>query len=223
MMADQKKTSTRKSQARKKPARTLIPDAGRGDIVPAHEAAPARRTRTRRPEAAPKRADATGVASLFDAQLPADMRAAIEAAEAIAPASGSLALPALPETGAVPAAQLLETGAAQARETYVQARAAGESLRQAMAETAQATTLGALEVNGRMMEALRAQSDVAFDLWRAALRTNSLSDAISLQATGARQVYETAANHWADVAESTRRWLGATVRPFQATWPDRTR
>jgi hypothetical protein len=114
-----------------------------------------------------------------------------------------------------PATRLMEIGAEQAREAYARAQATTASLREAMAETASATTRGALEVNGKVIDAWRAQSDAALDLLHSTLRATSLSDAIRLQTSGARQVYETAATHWKDVAESTTRWFGAAVKPMQ--------
>jgi hypothetical protein len=219
-MAVQKKTSSHKGATRKKAAKATAPKSAPAATVAARTAAPARKAATRRSKAATPPTEQIGIASLFDVQLPQEMRAAIEAAESVSPMAASLTLP---DSVAAPAAQLLEAGAAQARQTFKQARTTSESLRQAMAETAQATTLGALEVNAKVMEALQAQSDAALDLWRTALQANSLSDAISLQTSGARQVYETASSHWADVAESARRWFGATVKPLQAPWSEPSR
>jgi hypothetical protein len=116
----------------------------------------------------------------------------------------------------VPAARLMEAGAERAREAYAHAQATGEHFRQAVGETAMVTTRGALEVNGKILDALRAQSDAAFDLWRQALSASSFSEAVRLQTRGARQVYETAATHWKDVAETTTRWLGSTVMPIRS-------
>jgi hypothetical protein len=120
------------------------------------------------------------------------------------------------ETIVAPATRLMETGADQAREAYARARATSEQIRQTMTETATATTCGALEINGKVLDAWRAQSDVTIALWRQALAAGSVSEVIVLQANGARQIYETAATHWKDVAETTTRWIGASVKPLQA-------
>jgi hypothetical protein len=120
------------------------------------------------------------------------------------------------ETIVAPATRLMETGADQAREAYARARATSEQIRQTMTETATATTRGALEINSKVLDAWRAQSDVTIALWRQALAAGSVSEAIVLQANGARQIYETAATHWKDVAETTTRWIGASVKPLQA-------
>ena len=87
----------------------------------------------------------------------------------------------------------------------------------------EASTRGALELNGKVLDAVRAQSDATFELWRSTLTAGSFSEAVRAQASGARQLYETTATHWRDVAETTTRWLGSTVKPIQAAWTDRGR
>jgi hypothetical protein len=113
------------------------------------------------------------------------------------------------------------TGADQARDTFERSQAASASFHHAVAETAAATTRGALEVNAKVLEALRAQSDAALDLWRSALTAESFSEAVRVQTSGARQAYDSVAHHWKDVAETTNRWLGAAMRPLQSALSDR--
>ena len=212
-MADQKKKPTRKSPARRKSAKVAATEAVQVAAAGSPRSASAPRTGARRPKA-----PLAGAASLFDAHFPKEVRDAIEAAETKPRAAGAPIARALSDTAAASTAHVIEASAAQSRESVDRARIAGGDLRLVVAETAQATTLGAMEVNGKVLDALRAQSDVALDLWRAALKTNSVSDAIALQASGTRQAYEIAARNWTDVAESARRWFGATVKPFQTAW-----
>ena len=82
-----------------------------------------------------------------------------------------------------PASRLLEAGAEQAREVYARTRVTSDTFRNAMTETANLTTRGALEVNGKVIDALRGQSDAAFDLWRSTLTAGSLSEAIVIAFT----------------------------------------
>jgi hypothetical protein len=109
----------------------------------------------------------------------------------------------------------------QAREAYERGQAATASFRHAVAETAAATTKGVLEVNAKVLDALRAQSDAALDLWRSALAAESFSEAVRVQTSGARQAYDSVAHHWKDVAETTNRWFGAAMRPIQSALSDR--
>lgn len=126
-------------------------------------------------------------------------------------------------TIAAPATRLVEVGADRAREAYTRAKATSERIHQTLTETAAVTTRGALEINGKVLEAWGAQSDAAFALWRQALGTGSLSEAVLLQANGARRIYETAATHWKDVAETTTRWLGDSVKPLRAALTNEAR
>jgi len=123
-----------------------------------------------------------------------------------------------PDQVVAPVASLMEAGAEQARQAYARAQATTEALRQAVTESATVTSRGALEINGKVIEALRAQSDAAFDLWRSALSAGSVSEAIRVQTSGTRHVYETTASQWKDIAETAGRWFSATVRPMQSVW-----
>jgi hypothetical protein len=149
----------------------------------------------------PKPAEAATTKAVLGLQAPAP--SAPKAAPAVAP---------------VPVAAVLQSGADQAREAYARVKATTETLRQAAAESATATSRGVVEVNGKLIDAMRAQSDAAFELWRSALSATSVSEAIRIQTTGARQVYETAASQWKDIAETTGRWLAASVKPIQSAW-----
>jgi hypothetical protein len=96
-----------------------------------------------------------------------------------------------------------------------------EILRAAMRDAAKASTRGALEVNGKVIEALRIQSEVALDLWQSTLKAGSVPEAMRLQTTGMRTAYETAAAQWKDIAATTTRWFGQSVEPIQAVWTHR--
>lgn len=98
--------------------------------------------------------------------------------------------------------------------------APGESLRRAVAESATVTTRGALEVNSKLLEAFRAQSDVTLNVWRSVAACSSLSEAMRLQAVGARQAYETAAEHWKDIAETAGLWFNRSVEPIRSAWSE---
>jgi len=104
---------------------------------------------------------------------------------------------------------------------YATAQAASASLRRVVAEATAATTSGALEVNDKVLDAWRAQSDAILDVWRAALAADTLSDAARLQATGAREAYAAAASHWKDVAETTTRWFEDALKPFRSALTSR--
>jgi hypothetical protein len=114
-----------------------------------------------------------------------------------------------PSAQVAPAAQVAEAG----RLSSVQER--GEVLRQAVTEAVAVTAKGALEVNGKIIEALTAQSDAALELWRSALTASHLSEAIRVQANGTRQAYEDASVQLRGIAETTAHWFNKSIEPLQ--------
>jgi hypothetical protein len=243
MMADPKKAapSAKKNPAKAHEPQAGTPKAGKSAAASGSKNASAPRAATKAAASALAKVTAnvapkgTHKPAGVDPDLPAaeamkGLEAAVEAAKPIeatlaAPVAAAVAsvqsvLEATPQSGdmAAPAARLLEAGAERAREAYVRAQATGEHLRQAATKTAATTTRGALEVNGKVIDALRAQSDVAFDVWRSTLSAGSFSEAIRLQTSGVRQVYETTASHWKEVAQATARWFGESIKPFQAAF-----
>ena len=130
----------------------------------------------------------------------------------------------MPSAGVIPTAEAalapfsaaLESGAEQARNVIGRARDTRESLQQAVTHSATAAAHGMLELNGKVIDLLRAQSDAAFELWRSALTAGSLSEAVRVQTSGLRQAYEATATHAKDVAETATRAIGDTVKPLQS-------
>lgn len=225
-MTDQKKTAPASASAKK--AATRVKAAAKSESkaaevkaaqmeLPEAKVSPVKAASEVKVEKAPAAAETARTVQAV--AKPDPIAAAVARVAAPSPKVSAAAVPpaALPASDLVaPATRLMEIGAEQAREVYARAQATTASLREAMAETASATTRGALEVNGKVIDAWRAQSDAALDLFQSTLRATSLSDAIRLQTSGARQVYETAATHWKDVAESTTRWLGSAVKLMQS-------
>ncbi len=96
------------------------------------------------------------------------------------------------------------------------AREHGDALRQAVRAAASVSAQGALEVNGKIIDALQSQSHVALDLWRTAIGTTSLPQALQAQTSATRQAYETASAQWRDIAETTARWMTRSFEPLQS-------
>lgn len=119
-----------------------------------------------------------------------------------------------PEALAKPVAAVLEAGTAGARTFYAKAQETGATLRDAMTQSATATSRGLVELNGQMFALVRAQSDATFGFWRAALAATTVSEAIRVQTSGARQAYEASATHWKAIAETAGRTAEAALRPM---------
>lgn len=134
-----------------------------------------------------------------------------------APAAKPLAAKPLPVTKPLPIAKTLPTAKpldAGALLSSVQER--GEALRKAVGEAVAVSAKGALEVNDKIIEAINAQHQVTLDLWRAAMTSPDLPQALRSHASATRQAYETASAQWKDVAEATARWMSRSFEPIQS-------
>ena len=158
-----------------------------------------------------KKASAKGAKSVKSARSPqkADLvemaAAAADMADTIAdaaPVPQALALPSQPDAGA---------GA-----LFSNVRQQGDAFRQAVREAVSVSAQGALEVNDKIIDALQSQSHAALDLWRTAIGTTSLPQALQAQTSATRQAYETASTQWRDIAETTARWMTRSFEPLQS-------
>jgi hypothetical protein len=131
------------------------------------------------------------------------VHAAAETAQSLVEASPAPQSPA-------PMVQPIEVGA-----ILSSARKQGDALRQAISESAATSAKGALEVNGKIIEAFSVQSNAALDLWRSAIKPSSLPEAFQAQSSATRQAYETASKQWKDIAETTALWFTRSLEPLQ--------
>lgn len=131
-------------------------------------------------------------------------------------AFSAVGIPALPTPEAViaPIQKAMEAGAESARGAYASARETNEALGQACFESAAATSRGLVALNAQLLDLMRAQSDLSFSLMRSTLAAPSLSEAVRLQTSGARQAYETTATHLKAIAETTTRIVGEASKPL---------
>ncbi|NBJ12543.1 hypothetical protein [Microvirga arsenatis] len=106
----------------------------------------------------------------------------------------------------------------EAAALFASARKQSDALRKAMGETVAASAKGALEVNGKIIDALTVQSDVAVDLWRSALNPSPLPEAIKAHSHATRVAYETASAQWKDIAETTALWFTRSLEPLQSAF-----
>jgi hypothetical protein len=99
---------------------------------------------------------------------------------------------------------------------FSNAREQGDALRQAVRAAASVSAQGALEVNGKIIDALQSQSHVALDLWRTAIGAADLPQALQAQTSATREAYEAASAQWRDIAETTARWMTRSFEPLQS-------
>ena len=161
---------------------------------------------------------------------------AIRAAKAIAPATSvatadpnaGKALPKSVAAAAKTAATAKSTASAPAPAVpplgadggplYAQARETGENFRRAVADSTTATTEGLVELNGKLLELVRAQSEATLELWRSAMTAGSLSEAVRLQTSSFRHAYETTAAQWREIAETATRMMNEAAKPLRSTF-----
>jgi hypothetical protein len=142
-------------------------------------------------------------------------------AAAVSKASGVV-----PQGGIVPSAEkaiaplatALEVGADQARAAYARVQDTGENLRQAVQRSSAATTRGMVEINGKVLDLIRAQNEATIDLWRSTLTAPSLSEAVRAHTSGLRHAYEATATQWKEIAETAGRVMGEAAKPLQSAF-----
>lgn len=127
---------------------------------------------------------------------------AVQALEAV-----TAAKPALP-----PKAVELKPISAEA--LFSSAKKQSEAFRQAVGEAATVSAKGALEVNGKIIDALTVQSSAALDLWRAAISPAPLPEALKAQS----QAYQAASAQWKDIAESAALWFTKSLEPLHSAF-----
>jgi hypothetical protein len=205
-----KSGTTKKAAGAKAPAKASPAKAGKAAVAA---------TATRDPRKTAPVAAASTARKAVEAIAPVAAVATAEPkkAEALKPAA---AKPAPVET-AVPAAvapfaSAFEAGADQARAAYTRARENGETLRQAVTDSTTATTRAFIELNGKVIDALRAQSEATIDLWRSTLSAGTLSEAIRVQTHGLREAYETSSAQWKDIAATAGRLAAEAAKPLRS-------
>jgi hypothetical protein len=117
-----------------------------------------------------------------------------------------------------PTVQPVEVGA-----IFSSARKQGDAIRQAMSEAVAASAKGALEVNGKIIEAFNIQSNAALDLWRSAIKPSPLPEAFQAQTSATRQAYQAASEQWKSVAETTALWFTRSLEPLQSAFHSQKR
>jgi hypothetical protein len=137
------------------------------------------------------------------------------------------------ELAAVPAATVLEVVPAAkpvtppkmaelepvaAEALFSSAKKQSDAFRQAVSEAVTVSAKGALEVNGKIIDALTVQSSAALDLWRSAISPAPLPEALKAQSQATRQAYETASAQWKDIAESTALWFTKSLEPLHSAF-----
>ncbi|KFG67165.1 hypothetical protein [Microvirga sp. BSC39] len=134
------------------------------------------------------------------------------------------AAPAAPALEAVTAAKpatppkVVEVEPVAAEALFSSAKKQSDAFRHAVGEAVTVSAKGALEVNGKIIDALTIQSSAALDLWRSAISPAPLPEALKAQSQATRLAYEAASAQWKDVAESAALWFTKSLEPLHSAF-----
>jgi phasin len=157
--------------------------------------------------------------------------AAVQAVSSAAPieppapfTEATATLPTPPEAVAVaePVAEMqqsirgaLEKGVVESRAAFVKAKTAADEAASAFEQSFSAAKDGALAINAKAFEALRANADANFDFLKAAFATKSLTDLIALQAEFARKQLQAMTGQTKDIGSLTQKAMTEAVEPIK--------
>lgn len=82
---------------------------------------------------------------------------------------------------------------------------------------------GWAELNTKMLNLMRSQTEANLAIWRSTLGAGSLSEAIRMQTSGVREAYEATAAQWRDIAETAARLMGGSGVSMKLPWTDQER
>ena len=153
--------------------------------------------------------------------------AVLKAVSAVAPAEiAAPALSAVESTEAqlapAPAAEIqeslrsaLEKGVVESRAVFTKAKIAADETASAFEVSFAAAKDGALAINAKAFDALRANADASFDFLKAAFAVKSLPDLVTLQTEFARKQLETIASQTKDFGALTQKAVADAVEPLK--------
>jgi phasin len=139
-----------------------------------------------------------------------------------AAATVNAVLPTELQLAAAPAAEIqqsfrsaLEKGVVESRAAFAKAKTTADETASAFEVSFAAAKDGALAINAKAFEALRANADANFDFLKAVCAAKSLSDLITLQTEFARKQVETMTSQTKDFGALTQKAMADAVEPIK--------
>ena len=152
-------------------------------------------------------------AALKAAPAVAPLKAVSEAVNAVESAEAQLAAPAEEIQESLRSA--LEKGVVESRAAFTKAKIAADETANAMEVSFAAAKDGALAINAKAFEALRAHADASFDFLKAAFAVKSLPDLVTLQTEFARKQVETITSQTKDFGALAQKAVADAVEPLK--------
>jgi phasin len=109
----------------------------------------------------------------------------------------------------------LEKGVIESRAAFAKAKTAADETASAIEVSFTAAKDGALAINAKAVEAMRANADANFDFWKAMFSVKSLPDLISLQTEFARKQVETITSQTKDFSAMAQKAMADAVEPIK--------
>ena len=146
---------------------------------------------------------------------------------AAAPKEGALetvnaVLPSEAQLAAAPAAEIqqslrsaLEKGVVESRAAFTKAKIAADETASAFEVSFAAAKDGALAINAKAFDALRANADASFDFLKAAFAVKSLPDLLTLQTEFTRKQVETIASQTKEFGALAQKAVANAVEPLK--------
>jgi phasin len=109
----------------------------------------------------------------------------------------------------------LEKGVVESRAVFIKAKIAADETASAFEVSFAAAKDGALAINAKAFEALRANADANFDFLKAVFAVKSLPDLVTLQTEFARKQAETIASQTKDFGALAQKAVADAVEPLK--------
>lgn len=120
-------------------------------------------------------------------------------------------------TAEVPAAyrDFAEKALAQAKEAYAKVKDGAEQSVDLVEDSLEAARDNALDVQMKGMDNAKANTDALYDFWKDMLSVKSVSEAVELQTSFARQQYEMLTSQGKDLQEASTKAVTETFKPVK--------
>jgi phasin len=109
----------------------------------------------------------------------------------------------------------LEKGVIESRAAFAKAKTAADETASAIEVSFAAAKDGALAINAKALEAMRANADANFDFWKAMFSVKSLPDLITLHTEFARKQVETITSQTKDFGAMAQKAVADAVEPIK--------
>jgi phasin len=109
----------------------------------------------------------------------------------------------------------LEKGVIESRAAFAKAKTAADETASAIEVSFAAAKEGALAINAKAVEAMRANADANFDFWKAMVSVKSLPDMIALQTEFTRKQVETITSQTKDFGAMAQKAMADAVEPIK--------